>query len=215
MSIKVNKIRKIELLKESPKANDSRELIIQAGLRLLNRLGYGSISMVAIAKEAQMTKQRLTYHFKSPDEILLILAQRWAESGRLVTMEYLANSNLSGVNRIFVMAEATFEWMKKYEELSRFSLVLFQVSSSFSQLAQAQQDTLNVGLQRILGFLKADDYYKSKSEKELLALSQSIHSILMGSVFYILATNQYKNIGLYKKTCMKSLELLLKNNKTF
>lgn len=56
--------------------NESKELITQALIRLLNQKPLTSISMTEIANEADVVRMTLYRHFKSKEEIILYIVER-------------------------------------------------------------------------------------------------------------------------------------------
>ena len=174
--------------------NDPKEKILEASLRVFLRLGYGGATLSTIAKEAGMSKQLVLYHLKSPEDALVSLAHRWGETGRMVTIETLAETYGSAEDRILAIVVATFKWMKQYKALSSLTPVLFQSTPLLGPLKSLQTSTLETGFVRIVGFLRNVKGFENMREEGLLEVARVIHSSIMGCSLYVIGLDQWNLI---------------------
>src|SRR4051812_17614122 len=92
--------------------DDSRDVLLRAALICFVREGFGGASMNQIAQQAKTSVQRLVYHFKRPEDLLMDLAQMWGESGRQVTIGHLAGLIEGGpVEKVVGICDGMFNWM--------------------------------------------------------------------------------------------------------
>ena len=59
---------------------NTRQKIIETGISLFNQYGYGAISLQEIAQNMGISRGNLTYHFKTKDNLLQVIAdEMWAK----------------------------------------------------------------------------------------------------------------------------------------
>jgi|GEM_PF-3115285 Transcriptional regulator len=186
-----------------------REKILSSALKILNRFGYGGLTLSELARQAKITKQRLYYHFPTPQDVIQVLAQEWSETGRTAAIEALARTHEAGAYKVLAISEGMFDWMKEHEELSRLSLVLFQSSPHIKPLQNFMETARKAGRERIRSFLAQDKRLEKMKPRELDELITSLHSHMYGFHFYIVAMNDYENIKVHEENCEKGLRQML------
>ena len=187
----------------------AREEILDACLQLFVRYGYGAVTLTSVAKEAGTTKQRVRYYFSDPKNAIIELAKLWGDTGRQVTLEYLAEVHVGGVPKIQAMSKAMFEWMRRYPALSRLTPILFQTAPHIKELRDLQHQTLHRGLSRIAEILASDTKWAKKRAAERLEIARSAHAIMIGGALYVIALDQYRDMKTYEDACRQALERLL------
>jgi len=177
--------------------------------RLINKFGYGSLTLSELARQAKITKQRLYYHFPTPQDIIQVLAAEWSETGRTCTLEALARSNEVGAFKVLAISEGMFDWMREHEELSRLGLVLYQSSPYIKPLEKFMDAARSAGRERIRSFLAQDKNFSKLKPRELEDFVTSLHSYMYGFFFYIVAMNDFKNLKVHEENCNKGLRQLI------
>lgn len=191
----------------------SKELITQkilnAALHLVNRFGYGSLGLSELARQARITKQRLYYHFPTPEDVIVVLAEEWSRTGQKCTLEALAKSHEVGSLKVLAMSEGMFDWMRHHEELSKLGLALHQSSPHIKKLQNFMENARKAGRERIKSFLLQDEYYKNMKARQLEDCITSLHSFMYGFYFYVVALNDFKNLDIHEKNCREGLIKIL------
>jgi AcrR family transcriptional regulator len=186
-----------------------KDKILKAALRLVNQFGYGSLNLSELARQSKITKQRLYYHFPTPETVIQILAEDWSKTGQTCAIEALANSNEIGPYKILAICEGMFDWMEQYPELSRLGLVLYQSSPHIKKLNHFMDGARNTARERIKSFLIHDKRFANMKVKDLEEIITAIHSHMYGFYFYIVAMNDYGNLAGHRKTCLKGLRKMI------
>ena len=190
--------------------NSAKNHILKSAIDLMNTHGYGGLRISELARASNISRQNLYYHYPSMEDIILELGDLWGSTGRTCTQEALALSTSEGANRILVMIEGMFIWMKKYPELSKLGLTLFQSENLIPKLHTVMSETREQGLQRITSILENDKLYgglKAKQKKEIVT---SIHSTMYGFYLYVVLMKDFNNLDIHYKNCRENLNRLLK-----
>jgi AcrR family transcriptional regulator len=183
--------------------------ILNAALTLANQFGYGSLSLSELARQANITKQRLYYHFPTPESVILALATKWGQTGQACTIEVLANDTEGGALKLLAIAKGMFYWMKKYPELSRLGLVLYQSGPHIPELSQLMDGVRKTGRSRIKLYLVLDKKFAKMKPKELEEFTTSLHSYMYGFFFYVVAMNDFGNLATHENACIEGLRNLI------
>jgi AcrR family transcriptional regulator len=183
--------------------------ILKVGLLLFIEMGYGGVTMAAIAKKSKMSKPNVAYHYKDPSEILFELMRYWAASGQSVAANHLLGKVGEDIASLIVAnGEATFIWAQEYPELGALTPVLIQAARTNNKIADFQKQVLTVGLSRIKSLL--EQFYKSSKvkDKRITEVSTALHCIVVGSFLYALA--QESDLETAKKSVRNTILSILK-----
>lgn len=189
--------------------DQTKDNILKSAIALMNQYGYGAMSLSELARASQITKQRLYYHFKDSEEILLILAKQWGQTGQEFTIRTLAETHEVGPYKILAMNKAVFDWMKHDFELSKLGLVIFQSAPHLKSLSDVITKIRSTGRERIHTLLLQDPKFKKMSNKKIEDIVTAIHSQLYGFYFYIVTMNDYKNLDIHEKNCNEALRKII------
>ncbi len=189
--------------------NDIEVKILNAGLKLMNQYGYGSLTLSELARQAKITKQRLYYHFPEPEDVLIALAEKWSQSGQVGALKYLAATHEVGAYKVLAVSEGMFSWMNEHNELSRLGLVIFQSSPHIKKLNYFMESSRNTGRERIRSILLQDKAFIKLSKSKLEDAVTSIHAVMYGFYFYIISMNDFKNLDVHQVNCEESLRRLI------
>jgi TetR/AcrR family transcriptional regulator, transcriptional repressor for nem operon len=66
-----------------PRASEKRELLVEAGKRLIHRQGFQQTTLAEIARESGVPLGNMYYYFRTKEEILAAVAERLADDFRL------------------------------------------------------------------------------------------------------------------------------------
>ncbi len=91
--------------KASPKAEATRNRILEAADRLFYRHGYHATGLDAIIREAGITKGNFYYYFKSKEELALAVLEWHFELTSRETRRLLAERNTGPLDSLFAMLE--------------------------------------------------------------------------------------------------------------
>ena len=72
------------------KADESKQSICEAAVRVAARDGFAAMSLDSVAKEAGVSKGGLIYHFRNKEELVHGTMEHFAASGRQMLLERLA-----------------------------------------------------------------------------------------------------------------------------
>jgi AcrR family transcriptional regulator len=185
--------------------DSTREQILLAALTMLNKYGYGGLSLSALAEQVGMTKQRVHYHFPEIESIVVILAERWSQTGQQTTMECLAETKEVAEMKVLAIGEGMFRWIKRDPELARLGLVLFQSSPHVESLRKFMVHSRTIARERIKALLLQSPKLKKKKEAQLAALVTELHAQMYGHAFYALIMGDLKNLDRYRELCLNGL----------
>lgn len=187
----------------------TKDLILQAGLELMNQFGYGSLTLSELARQANITKQRIYYHFQSTEDVLVLLAEEWSQTGQSCSIEALAVTHEVGANKVLAISEGMFQWMKKYSELSRLGLVIYQSSPHIQRLSQFMETARKTARERIRSILVQDKVFSNMGKTEIEKVITAVHSLMYGFYFYIITMNDFKNLVTHQENCNQALKRLI------
>lgn len=189
----------------------TRQKVLEAATEIVNKFGYGGLSISEVARQAKISKQSLFYHFQTPEEILLVLAENWSRAGQSSTLKALANTHEVGAMKILAMSEGMFAWMSEDFALARLGLAIYLSSPHIKKLNSFMEAARGAGRGRIESILIQDkifsNYSKSKMEKTITA----IHSVMHGYYFYIITLDDLKNLEIHKTNCNEALKRLIQS----
>ena len=185
------------------------DLVLTASQKLLAQKGYGGLTLSAIANEAGVDRQLVYYHFKQLDKVVIILTERWDESGVNHTVQALAENDDSGALKVVGMAQGIFQWLRKDPEICKMGFALFQAAAEIPRVQQIMEDGASTGRNRIRSFLIRDPKVKKMSEAKLEILVDSIHLHLYGAYFYAISLNAWDRLDSLEAECIRSLQLIL------
>jgi len=88
-----------------------KEEILATAISLFNKNGYGAVSLYDIAKEMNISRGNLTYHFKVKEDILKILAEKmWEE----IITTLSASTSLPSFKNLHLQTKSYVACQKKY-----------------------------------------------------------------------------------------------------
>lgn len=186
-----------------------KDKILKNAIQLMNEFGYGALNLSELARYSKMTKQRIYYHFKTPEDILIELASQWVSSGQQTTLEALAKSPESGAHKVVGMSQGLFNWIKKDYAMARLGLVLFQSAPHIKSLNKIMTLVRSAGRDRIKSFLLTETVFQIMKASQLENVVSTLHSIMHGSYFYVVSLNEKESIELYEKNCELSIRQII------
>lgn len=189
----------------------TREEILAAGMSLMNRYGYGSLTLSSLASEAKTTKQLVYYHFRSTDDVLKVLAEKWSQTGQQRTLEALAETQELGAMKVVAIGKGMFRWMNDNQDLSRLGLVLYQSSPYLKNIDVFMTSARITARERISSILNQEKTFSSLSKTKIEKVVTAIHAMLYGFYFYVTVMNDFKNLNLHETNCEQSLRRLIES----
>jgi AcrR family transcriptional regulator len=172
--------------------------------------GFGTRSFSELADNSGLTRQRVAYHYESLDEVLTRLVQLWAESGRQVTIEFLAREILaSPQEKIRGMAQALFEWTRDYPDLSQLTPIISQTSRTIPAVREIYQTTLVQGETRVATFVAEIPSLEKSKPEQIADLAQACHFTLIGIGHYALSLDWRSTRLNAERTCLMVLDSFL------
>lgn len=190
----------------------TKDKILRTALDCFGKYGYGAITITMIAKKSGLSKQRILYHYKTTEELLIELIKQYGELGREVTMEHLASiMTTSPIEKIIGISDSMFIWAKKYPKYAKLTPAIFQAMLSSPKLKELHEKTLATGLNRIYSLIQLCPEFKILSEQQQWEVAKGIHCLMLGAILYILGTNDLNNLDLFKLTTSKAIKAILKS----
>ncbi len=190
--------------------NKTKNKILQAGLKLINQGGYGSLSISAVAMEAKISKQSLFYHYSDMQELFFDLVKIWSRTGQECTIEVLAKQNTGGLTRVNSIIDGMFLWIERYPEVSKLGLSMFQSGPHIRKIKKFMDEARDIARGRLKEILICDPKINRLNDKKLNELITGIHTIMYGSFLYICAMNDFANLANHHKNCLNNINQLLK-----
>lgn len=93
------------LRRPSARATDARERLLEAALQSAHRQGYGALSLQSVARQANVSKALVLYHYHDKDELLVTLIG-WLTS-RVISREQAALDTSTKTS----VLEALWRWL--------------------------------------------------------------------------------------------------------
>lgn len=183
--------------------------ILASALGIINRLGYGGLTLSELARQAKISKQRLYYHFPTPEDVVLVLAQQWSQTGRHYTIEALATTSETGAYKMLAVCDGTFRWMESYPELSRLGLVLYQSSPHTIKLKDFLDEARGIARKRVKEILLQETKFQEMTPAQIDKAVTAIHSLLYGFFFYIVMENDFDRLHIHEKNCRENMKRLI------
>lgn len=186
-----------------------KDTILESATKLMNQFGYGALSLSELARHSGITKQRLYYHFKNPEEVVCLLAATWGQTGQEHTIKSLAETNEVGPYKVLAMGTGVFMFMRQNFELARLGLVILQSSPHIPKLTEVTNQVMKAGRDRIKSFLIQNNKFKKMKPEKLEEIITILHSNLYGFYFYTTIANDYKNLETQEKNCSDTLRQII------
>lgn len=186
-----------------------KDTILESATKLMNQFGYGALSLSELARHSGITKQRLYYHFKTPEDVISQLATAWGNSGQEYTIKALAETNEVGPYKVLAMGTGVFTFLQGNFELARLGLVILQSSPHIPKLNEVTNQVVKTGRDRIKSFLIQNNKFKKMSAQDLEGVITILHSNLYGFYFYTAIAKEYKNLKVQEKNCHDTLRKII------
>lgn len=192
--------------------DDSRTTLLRAALVCFVREGFGGVSMNQIAQEAKTSVQRLVYHFKRPEDLLVELAQMWSESGRQVTMEHLASLGGGPEEKIVGICDGMFLWAKKYPNFAKLTPVILQAIPKSKQIREFQRQTFEIGSARMVQLVQFCPKFKKMNEAKRKEIALGLYCLIQGAGHLVISTDQFDNLETFRAAAERSIRAVLEEN---
>lgn len=186
-----------------------KDTILESATNLMNQFGYGALSLSELARHSGITKQRLYYHFKSPEEVICQLAINWGQAGQAHTMKALAETNEVGPYKVLAMGTGVFMFMRHNFELAKLGLVILQSGPHIPKLHEVTNPVVKTGRDRIKSFLIQNKKFQKMTHQELEAVITVLHSNLYGFYFYTTIATETKSVQVQEKHCLNTLRQII------
>ena len=189
--------------------NKTKDKILKAGLKMMNESGFGSLNISEVARQADISKQNLFYHYPQMEDLFYDLILQWSKTGQACTMEALALCSEAGAKRVIGVVQGMFLWMKRYPELSRLGLVMFQSGTKIKKTKDFIDSARQVGRDRLTAILKADPAFQNLKPKKLAEAVTALHTAMYGSFLYVIAMDDLENLEQHEKVCCDHINRIL------
>ncbi len=181
--------------------------ILSAALSLAVEQGPLGLNLASIAREAQISRPKLAYHYNDLETVFADLCECWAQSGQSVTLMHLEGFFGAPAEKLIAeIVVATFRWRQQCPFFSSLTLTLNQVAHRNPKVAKIMELTTDKGLSRIEALVTQIN--PSASSPRLVA--QTIHLNLIGGFLYHLSTRKMSDQKMIN-SIQKSIALILKN----
>ncbi len=192
----------LQFLPPAPKRD-----ILAAALSLAVDQGPLGLNLASIARKAQISRPKLSYHYNDLESVFADLCVSWAQSGQTVTLKHLEGFfGATPETLILEIVVATFQWRQQCPLFSSLTLTLNQVAHRNPKVAKVMELTTDKGLSRIEALVSK--IKPSTASPRLVA--QTIHLNLIGGFLYHLSTKKLSDKEMIA-SIQKSIVLILKN----
>ncbi|MEZ0391812.1 MAG: TetR/AcrR family transcriptional regulator [Pseudobdellovibrionaceae bacterium] len=192
--------------------NKTKDKILKASLKMLNEGGYGSLTISEVARQAELSKQNLFYHYSNMEDIFYDLIVQWSRTGQACTLEALANCPEAGARRVLGVVQGMFLWIRRFPELSRLGLVMFQTGTKIKKTKNFIDSARDVGRERLTSILRADPAFKRTKPQQLDEVISALHAMMYGSFLYVLAMDDFANLDIHEKHCCQNIIRILETS---
>lgn len=158
---------------------DTREKILETATRLFSAQGYGNTSLAQVAKEAEVSKALIFWHFENKDTLFRAVVQRTLEPYFINVLDELAE--LGPVEQIGRLIDEYYAFVSRHLDSVRFvlSLILRDEHRPADVIAHMDQ------LQRLYGRLLADAIERGQREGTVRPdVDPTLHARLLMSALY-------------------------------
>lgn len=112
------------------------------------------------------------------------------------------SDNASVEGRVLTMAKGVFAWMRQYPQMAKLTPVLIAACHSNNKSFVSIKETLDLGLQRLRGFLSRS---KGISSKKLDDMTLSIHCQMFGTILYAITMDRISDLDLLEKSTLEMI----------
>src|SRR4029079_7866317 len=162
---------------------DAREKIIETARRLFATKGYGSTSLSQVAKEAQVSKALILWHFANKDGLFRTAVQRSFEPFSINVAHHL--QGLVAIDQIKRLVDDYYAFVSKNAYSVKFFLGLLLDADERSRELVVQLETLQ-GLFRSLvaeiiegGRQNGQLHAAVQAERDAVLIVNALHGILV------------------------------------
>lgn len=180
--------------------------ILNASLQTFIHCGYMGFTFNEVSKEAGISRQRILYHYPTPEDVLLDLTTIWAERGRIIALEHLARITTGSIgDKIVGISDAMFLWMKEYPDLARLSPSILHAAHHSHKIRGIYSKAMELGRARIADLIELENKNRGIAEEK----AKAIHGIIHGAGLMIVQNDDWSNLELHRRSVEFSIRNLL------
>lgn len=177
------------LWENSPQQKKAR--ILEAILKVTVTEGVSAVTVTRLAQETKLSKALINYHVPDFNDALSELLQLAASSGRKLIQIVFANPK-NGDEKLRLYIRASFEWVRRYPDLSRFYLLMYHRSSVDPRVRKQHEENLELGQARMMSLMK-ESGYRSKN-LPIKTCARVLHSALVAEILRTVALNNFDKL---------------------
>ena len=138
-----------------PKSS-KRQLILDRAMAIAKKEGLREVTAVRVAKELRMVPSGVYYYFSSNKQLRKKASQAAIGQAILQHQGYLAESPIAehiGLEQLYIYIDSTLKWAHDHPHQVGFVLEEFIKCSNESIGDQLASSTIDIGLDRVKGFI--------------------------------------------------------------
>jgi len=192
-------------MKQSPKmpAEKRKAQLLKAAEKVISKKGYAKASVESIAREANLTKGALYFHFKSKEDVFFELIKYRNQQSRNVFMELLSD-DIPIADAVANMIKAAFRLIEGKEY---FNLDLWQKAHKVKRIRNYLEQEHREMREEIVEFVKKRSHL---SQRECEWLHDLIHTFIEGLVVQIQGLRYRPNLQTLEKNLLDLKDMYLR-----
>ncbi len=157
----------------------AKAIILRAACKVALESGLGRNTLSGVAKAAELSVQRLRYHYPQLDLIYVDLLKCIFISGREATVQTLLSQPPQVPKDVIVrMVQGLFLWVRLYTHLSRLSSVMSVLASGSKMLGPIYEQEFQIGYQRLAQAVH--NSFPQLEDEALHQMSRALHLVMVG-----------------------------------
>jgi len=178
---------------------DNREKILASATRLFNERGTAEVSTNHICEDLSISPGSLYYHFRSKDEIIVMIFQRMIDK-----WEQSPLPEEPCIDSLFFMYERTFRYLWEYRFIHREISALYKRISEFRIIFDKAQKKRLKEIQIFLGDYSKAGIFRALDQTEIKNLARTIWFFPL----YWMAYLETEGKNLNQKTVKESVGII-------
>lgn len=174
--------------------DESRSRILSASLKIINKKGWGGLSIPTVAQACQTSPANVLYHFKSREGLLSGLLEKITLNNHAMVAKRL-KPEMDALEKLFWHFQTNLEWARKYPEEAHVLIQIYSEASHNRAFTSVFIQMLERAQYRIYEHLVAGQLQGLFSQSvHCKTLAKYLHNTLVGAFINVAGSHLQKEI---------------------